>query len=148
MHRGHTYSAGVGSASLPVVSPLGGFGMLFDGKQRRMTTVLAWHAVNAQEILYCQYHVQRQLGARCFWLKECRYQILPSGCAQEMTLDEYEKLREEKRANLNKPASKAATVDPKAFEGMKAYTRKVRRSTPPLQLAITRSCCALPGNPC
>lgn len=47
---------------------------------------------------------------------------------QEMTLDEYEKLREEKRANLNKPASKAATVDPKAFEGMKAYTRKVRHT--------------------
>ena len=52
-----------------------------------------------------------------------------------MTLDEYEKLREEKRANLNKPPpSKAATVEPKAFEGMKAYTRKVRHT--PMQLCI------------
>ncbi len=43
-----------------------------------------------------------------------------------MTLDEYEKMMEEKRANLNKPAApKAAAADAKAFEGMKAYTRKV-----------------------
>jgi hypothetical protein len=48
------------------------------------------------------------------------------GYGQEMTLDEYEKMMEEKRANLNKPAApKAAAADAKAFEGMKAYTRKV-----------------------
>ena len=47
--------------------------------------------------------------------------------SQEMTLDEYEKVMEEKRANLNKPAApKPTTSDKKAFEGMKAYTRKVR----------------------
>lgn len=46
---------------------------------------------------------------------------------QEMTLDEYEKMMEEKRANLNKPAApKPTSSDEKAFEGMKAYTRKVR----------------------
>lgn len=46
--------------------------------------------------------------------------------SQEMTLDEYEKMMEEKRANLNKPAAnKAAPADPNAFEGMKAYSRKV-----------------------
>jgi hypothetical protein len=54
---------------------------------------------------------------------------------QEMTLDEYEKLFAEKRANLNKPAAKATAVDPKAFEGMKAYTRKV---LPALLLLLTR----------
>lgn len=41
-----------------------------------------------------------------------------------MTLDEYEKLMEEKRANLNKKVATETKVDPKAFEGMKAYTRK------------------------
>ena len=40
-----------------------------------------------------------------------------------MTLEEYEKLREEKRAGLNKKASSDVKADPKAFEGMKAYTR-------------------------
>ena len=45
---------------------------------------------------------------------------------QEMTLDEYEKMMEEKNANLNKaPAKKAAKADMKEFEGMTAYTRKV-----------------------
>ena len=43
-----------------------------------------------------------------------------------MTLDEYEKMMEEKNANLNKaPAKKAAKADMKEFEGMTAYTRKV-----------------------
>ena len=41
-----------------------------------------------------------------------------------MTLDEYEKLQEEKRANLNKKPATAVKVDTKAFEGMKAYNRK------------------------
>ena len=46
---------------------------------------------------------------------------------QEMTLDEYEKLMEEKNANLNKaPPKKSAKARPmKEFEGMTAYTRKV-----------------------
>ena len=49
--------------------------------------------------------------------------------AQEMTLDEYEKLMEEKNANLNKaPPKKSAKADMKEFEGMTAYTRKVSRS--------------------
>ena len=43
-----------------------------------------------------------------------------------MTLDEYEKLMEEKNANLNKaPPKKSAKADPKDFAGMTAYTRKV-----------------------
>ena len=43
-----------------------------------------------------------------------------------MTLDEYEKMMEEKNANLNKaPTKKAAKADMKEFEGMTAYTRKV-----------------------
>lgn len=48
------------------------------------------------------------------------------GNVQEMTLDEYEKLMEEKNASLNKPAPKKADkADMKEFEGMTAYTRKV-----------------------
>ena len=43
-----------------------------------------------------------------------------------MTLDEYEKLMEEKNANLNKaPPKKSTKADTKEFEGMTAYTRKV-----------------------
>jgi hypothetical protein len=49
-----------------------------------------------------------------------------------MTLDEYEKMLEEKRATLNKPAAKVAKADLKDFEGMKAYTRKVCASCLPL----------------
>ena len=46
-----------------------------------------------------------------------------------MSLEEYEKLLAEKRANLNKkPAAKAFKADPKEFEGMKSYSREVRRS--------------------
>lgn len=41
-----------------------------------------------------------------------------------MTLDEYEKLQEEKKTNLNKKPATAVKVDTKAFEGMKAYNRK------------------------
>jgi len=44
---------------------------------------------------------------------------------QEMTLDEYNKQLEEKRAGLNKkPSGGEVKADPKAFEGMKSYTRK------------------------
>ena len=51
--------------------------------------------------------------------------------AQEMTLDEYEKLMEEKNANLNKaPPKKSAKADMKEFEGMTAYTRKVISRSP------------------
>lgn len=46
-----------------------------------------------------------------------------------MTLDEYEKLMEEKNANLNKaPPKKSAKADPKDFAGMTAYSRKVSMS--------------------
>ena len=49
------------------------------------------------------------------------------GNVQEMSLDEYEKLMEEKNASLNKPAPKKADkADMKEFEGMTAYTRKAR----------------------
>lgn len=41
-----------------------------------------------------------------------------------MTLEEYEKMREEKRAGLNKKPSTEVKADPKAFEGMK-LARKV-----------------------
>lgn len=51
--------------------------------------------------------------------------------AQEMTLDEYEKLMEEKNANLNKaPPKKSAKANMKEFEGMTAYTRKVISRSP------------------
>ena len=54
---------------------------------------------------------------------------------QEMTLDEYEKLMEEKNASLNKPAPKKADkADMKEFEGMTAYTRKVSTSPHPTPL--------------
>lgn len=48
-----------------------------------------------------------------------------------MSLEEYEKVLAEKRANLNKkPAAKAFKADPKEFEGMKSYTREVH--VPPI----------------
>ena len=57
-----------------------------------------------------------------------------------MTLDEWEKLQQEKRANLNKkPASTEAKVDPKAFEGMKAYTRKTEEEENDLELTSKKS---------
>ena len=55
--------------------------------------------------------------------------LVCTGTAQVMTLDEYEKLSKEKLTSPFKD-SRAATVDPKAFEGMVPYLRKV--ATPPL----------------
>lgn len=52
-----------------------------------------------------------------------------------MTLEEYEKLREEKRAGLNKKASSEVKADPKAFEGMKAYSRKTGEEENELELS-------------
>lgn len=52
-----------------------------------------------------------------------------------MTLGEYEKLREEKRAGLNKKASSEVKADPKAFEGMKAYSRKTGEEENELELS-------------
>lgn len=58
---------------------------------------------------------------------------------QEMSLEEYEKVLAEKRANLNKkPAAKAFKADPKEFEGMKSYSREVRRSAGSAASSATR----------
>ena len=64
---------------------------------------------------------------------------LTSHVRQEMSLEEYEKLLAEKRANLNKkPAAKAFKADPKEFEGMKSYSREVRRSAGSAASSTTR----------
>ena len=64
---------------------------------------------------------------------------LISHVRQEMSLEEYEKLLAEKRANLNKkPAAKAFKADPKEFEGMKSYSREVRRSAGSAASSTTR----------
>ena len=51
-----------------------------------------------------------------------------------MTLEEYEKVREEKRAGLNKKANTEVKADPKAFEGMK-LARKTGEEQNELELA-------------
>lgn len=53
---------------------------------------------------------------------------------KEITLEEYEKMMEEKRANLNKKPSTEAKADPNAFDGMKAYTRKEAEEDNALEL--------------
>lgn len=52
----------------------------------------------------------------------------------EMTLDEYEKLMNEKRGNLKKKPGSEPKADPKAFEGMKAYSRKTADGENELEL--------------
>lgn len=52
-----------------------------------------------------------------------------------MTLEEFEKLREEKRAGLNKKPSSDVKTDPKAFEGMKAYSRSTGEEENGLELS-------------
>lgn len=59
---------------------------------------------------------------------------------EEMTLEEYEKLREEKRANLNKkPAAVEVKADPKDFEGMTAYVRKSNEPENDLELTTKKT---------
>lgn len=58
-----------------------------------------------------------------------------------MTLEEYNKHMEEKRAALNlntKKPSGEAKADPKAFEGMQAYSGKKEEVPSPTPTALTR----------